>query len=269
MDGLLASTRIPISLLPARHIAEAARDQGVDLEDLRPRRRGERVLARRKEAVADVISTAIGRWWQHIPVWRRLDFTMQHQQQTQWCWAATSVSVAKHYRSWSGWTQCLMVNAEKGQTTCCTNGSSSACNQPHVLDAPLNRAEVLDHMVGGTLSYSDLQDEINAGRPVAWRIGWGGGGGHFAVIEGHRVLGGQWVAVDDPWYGASDVPLATLTGGTYQGNGTWTHTYFTKPQPFPWIEAEEVFEFPWVIWQQVSKPRGKAEPVAAAGGETR
>ncbi len=21
---------------------------------------------------------------------------------------------------------------------------------------------------------------------------------------------------------------ATLTGGTYQGNGTWTHTYFTQ-----------------------------------------
>ena len=28
--------------------------------------------------------------------------------------------------------------------------------------------------------------------------------------------------------GQSQVSVSTLTGGTYQGNGTWTNTYFTK-----------------------------------------
>lgn len=268
MDGVLATSRIPISLLPVQHVAEVARERGIDLDDFVPPRRGERVVVRPEAAVAEVLAEALVRWWEHIPIWKRLDFAMQHQQQTQWCWAATSVSVAKYYRSWSTWTQCAMVNAEKGQSTCCTNGSSDACNQPHVLNAPLSRAEVLDHMVSATVTYAELQTEIAAGRPVAWRIGWSGGGGHFAVIEGYRVLGGQWVAIDDPWYGESDVALTTLTGGTYQGTGTWTHTYFTKRQPFPWVfENEQVFEFPWVIWQEISKPRDKAQPVGAAGGE--
>jgi len=267
MDGVLATSRIPISLLPAQHVAEVARERGVDLDDFVPPRRDERVVVRPEADIAEVLAEALVRWWERIPVWRRLDFAMQHQQQTQWCWAATSVSVAKYYRSWSTWTQCGMVNAEKGQSTCCTNGSSDACNQPHVLNAPLSRAQVLDHMVSATVTYAELRAEIAAGRPVAWRIGWSGGGGHFAVIEGYRV-GSQWVAVDDPWYGESDVPLTTLTGGTYQGTGTWTHTYFTKRQPFPWVlEDEQVFEFPWVIWQEISKPRQKAQPIGAAGGE--
>ena len=29
-------------------------------------------------------------------------------------------------------------------------------------------------------------------------------------------------------YGQSLVSTSTLTGGTYQGNGTWTNAYFTK-----------------------------------------
>lgn len=269
MDGVLATSRIPITLLPSKYVAEVARERGVELDELEPPRREERSVVRRKSVLSDVLSEALVRWWHDIPIWQRIDFDMQHQQQTQWCWAATSVSVARYYRSWSTWTQCRMVNAEKGQTTCCVDGSSDACNQPHVLNAPLDRAEVLDHMVGGTVSYADVQAEINAGRPVAWRIGWSGGGGHFAVIEGHRVLGGQWVAVDDPWWGESDVPLSTLTGGTYQSTGTWTHTYFTKRQPFPWVHEQwQELEFPWHIWQEI-REHATAEPVGATGGEPR
>lgn len=33
--------------------------------------------------------------------------------------------------------------------------------------------------------------------------------------------------VTDPMNGQLLVSYATLTGGTYQGNGTWTNTYFT------------------------------------------
>ncbi len=55
-----------------------------------------------------------------------------------------------------------------------------------------------------------LEHKLDAGCPLAWRIGWSGGGGHFAVIEGYRTNGGPWVAVDDLRYGASDLALSTL-----------------------------------------------------------
>jgi hypothetical protein len=165
------------------------------------------------------------------PSWRRLSFAMQRQLQTQWCWAATTVSVARYYDGRTGWTQCGMVDAELGQRGCCHDGGSARCNRPHVLDSPLARARVLERKRSEPVGYSAIRTEIDAGRPVAWRIGWRGGGGHFAVIEGYQRTGGQWVAIDDSWYGQSDVEVATLTGGRYQQTGTWTHTYFTRPSP--------------------------------------
>ena len=46
-------------------------------------------------------------WWLEcrLRLWRRLAFTMQTQLQTQWCWAANSVSVSLFYDSASGWTR--------------------------------------------------------------------------------------------------------------------------------------------------------------------
>jgi hypothetical protein len=187
---------------------------------------------------------------------------MQTQLQTQWCWSATSVSVSHYYSPSSTWTQCEMVNEEKVQTTCCSDGGSMACNQPHSLNAPLDRAGVLAEFRGGSVDYATIQGEIDAARPLAWRIGWSGGGGHFAVIEGYRRFGGEWVAVDDPWFGASDVEVSSLTGGTYQGTGTWTHTYFTK-RPLRMIlpPEREAIRFPKRFWEQV-----RVEDDALAGG---
>lgn len=266
MERVLESSRIPLSLVPEELIATAARDEGIKLEELKPTRDGDYVVLTKAKDFNRVLAKAITDWWTKIPRWTRLNFNMQQQQQTQWCWAATSVSVALYYRFWSGWTQCEMVNEERGQTTCCQNGSSTACNQPNVLDSPLDRADVLDHMVSGTVSYEDIRTEIDSGRPLAWRIGWSGGGGHFAVIEGYQRFGTERVAIDDPWYGQSDVNVSVLTGGTYQGSGSWTHSYFTKRQPFgfPWFELEEV-RFPWPIWERITPE----EEVVGQGGERR
>src|SRR3954471_13335913 len=67
---------------------------------------------------------------------RTLTFGVQHQQEDQWCWAAVTSSVSAFYGVPS-WTQCRIVNAELGQTACCTRGSSKPCNQPWRLDKAL------------------------------------------------------------------------------------------------------------------------------------
>lgn len=251
MASVLNTSRVPISLVPERLVADAAHEQGVSPADLRPYRKGDDVVLSETLVARGVWESAIRRWWKLVPLWVRLEFTMQFQQQTQWCWAALSVSVSRYYTPWSGWTQCEMVNQEKGQSTCCQDGSASECNQPHVLDAPLDRAGVLNVMHLGTVAYDAIRDEIDAGRPVAWRIGWSGGGGHFAVIEGYQRFGAQWVAVDDPWYGSSDAALFTLTSGGYQGSGTWTHTYFTRRPPLIFVPPLEEIRLPWEIWERM------------------
>lgn len=155
-----------------------------------------------------------------------LPFSMQQQQQTEWCWAATSSSVSVYYDpSNSPWTQCKVVNAEQSQNTCCQNGGSSPCNQPWYLDKSLTRTRNYDHYTTGNLSINDLDTELAKGRPVGTRIGWSGGGGHFMVLAGASVSEKR-VHVHDPIYGDQDYDYDAYCN-SYQGSGTWTHTYYT------------------------------------------
>jgi Papain-like cysteine protease AvrRpt2 len=159
------------------------------------------------------------------PSWARLDLGMQRQLQDQWCWAAVSTSIA-HYFGSSGWTQCSVVSEEFDNGACCVDGSSAECNRPWYLDKALERVDVLKRKQSGMPDLDDVFEEIDRGRPVGIRIGWSGGGGHFVTIEGYQGDRDS-VAVEDPWYGASDVPVDSLRG-RYQGSGRWTHTYYTR-----------------------------------------
>ncbi|HEY4265526.1 MAG TPA: papain-like cysteine protease family protein [Micropepsaceae bacterium] len=160
-----------------------------------------------------------------------LNFNMQAQTQTNWCWAATSTSVSHFYWSASTWTQCSVASAELGRTDCCNASVPSACNVSWYLDRALTRTSNLQSMVTGTIGFDAILAELRAGRVVGARIGWSGGGGHFMCIYGcSRVIGTEYVDIDDPIYGKSHITLATFTSN-YQGSGSWTHTYYTKRYP--------------------------------------
>jgi hypothetical protein len=158
---------------------------------------------------------------------RRLDFDMEAQTQSNWCWAATSTSVSHFYWSWSNWTQCLVANGELGRNDCCGGNVPAACNVPWYLDLALTRTNNFVSYTG-VASFETVKAEIDAGRPVGARIGWNNGGGHFVVIYGYSIFGGeQYFNIDDPIYGKSQLTVADFTSN-YQGSGSWTHTYMTK-----------------------------------------
>ena len=182
----------------------------------------------------------LGPWWwlwQRIVrrlecllrLWRRLALAMQPQLQSQWCWAACSTSVSLFFDTAGTWTQCSVVNAELGQSTCCQDGSTAQCNQPWYLDRALTRTGNLASWSAGTATVAQLRSQVADGRPVGARIGWSGGGGHFVMIAGYRACDPEgYIDVRDPIYGSSDISLATFTS-SYQGAGSWTHTYYTEP----------------------------------------
>jgi hypothetical protein len=186
-----------------------------------------------------VVPALFLRWWWwlwhwllawldcHFHWWRRLSFTMEAQLQSQWCWAANATSVSHYYDSASPWTQCTVVNAELGQTTCCVDGSTPQCNQPWYLDLALTRTGNLASWTAGTATMAQVQSEILDGRPVGARIGWSGGGGHFVMIAGYRCAAVGYFDIRDPIWGSTDVAVATFTT-SYQGSGSWTHTYYTE-----------------------------------------
>ena len=251
MTNLLEASRIPLSVGLERAIVAAARDEGVQLDQLKPVSVGSDTVLEDVETARRVLERAVEHWREAAPKWMRLNFAMQAQLQSQWCWAATSVSVSSYYDSGAAWTQCSMVNAEKGLTTCCEDGSSEPCNAPNVLSAPLRRADVLDRMQQGSVDYDVIRREIDAGRPVGLRLEWSDTNtGHFVVIEGCQSSGDERVALEDPLAGAFDLPFTTLTEGLYQGTGTWTHTYLTRPQRVRPLRRDEI-RLASEIWERV------------------
>ena len=45
---------------------------------------------------------------------------------------------------------------------------------------------------------------------------------------GYSTQPNQRISIADPWYGNSVVPYAPFPSG-YQGGGTWTDSYTTRP----------------------------------------
>jgi hypothetical protein len=175
---------------------------------------------------------------------RRLTFRIQHQEQTEWCWAAVAASVQQYFEPDSEpaleLRQCKIANmvvqtdAVLNPITdpkCCKD--PQPCNQPASLETALKKIHkwrntlVADSSTGatGTLTFAQVQREIDRGRPVCAGITWKSGGGHFVVVRGYRALasGAHQLYIADPDNPSNLVDYDEFTMA-YFGEGTWTST---------------------------------------------
>jgi len=164
-----------------------------------------------------------------------INFQMQHQEQDNWCWAATSCSVERFYNQVSTWTQCKIANSALVRNDCCGAGAGGPCNQGWYLDRVLQLVGHMNVFSNGVINPDQIDGEMGQGRPVGIRTAWAGGGAHFLALRGRYTLWDanqqayiNWVSVSDPWYGDSEVLYSTFLN-SYQGSGTWAQTYTTKP----------------------------------------
>ncbi|NUP47010.1 MAG: hypothetical protein HOW97_06785 [Catenulispora sp.] len=158
-----------------------------------------------------------------------VNFVMQHQEQTYWCWDASTVSIAHYYDPGSTWTQCSLANAELSRNDCCVPaGQVSPCNQGRWPDTALTRIGHLSQRLDAALTPAQLGAQIARSAPVVCNIAWAGGGGHIVALRGRSLVDGvDHVSVGDPWYGDSDWSYSAFVNA-YQGNGTWNVSYETK-----------------------------------------
>ena len=162
---------------------------------------------------------------------QHLDFAIQAQQQNNWCWAATSASVASYFEPATNWTQCAIADAEVGPADCCGAGAGGeTCNKPWFLDTALDRVGHFRQFSGGALSTTQVGVELASSTPVGVRIGWNGGGGHFVIVRGRfrDDNGVEYVSVSDPWGGVNSDVTYNAFRNNYLGAGTWTHSYRTQ-----------------------------------------
>jgi len=163
--------------------------------------------------------------------WQRLDFNMQHQQQTEWCWAAVATSLALYYDPGSTWTQCSVANAMLPGRDCCGADASGACNAPMSLTNTLQTT--IGHLVRKipkAATFVEAQGEVDGGRPLGVRTAWGGddNNAHLLMIIGYHPLF-DMLGVDDPLYGKSDVDYTAFCTDYQNAGGVWNRTYFTTP----------------------------------------
>jgi len=169
-------------------------------------------------------------WTDHeTPPVVSLGLIEQQQQESEWCWLATTVSVTLYYDPASAWTQCSLANAMLGQTTCCNDGGSNSCNQPGYANQALMTTGHFASPPGGKPSLQTLMNQIEAGHPVSVNLQWNGGGGHNPAIDGYDNVDptAPTIDVEDPIWGKSTQDFNTFPAH-YQGGATWYESYFTE-----------------------------------------
>lgn len=169
-----------------------------------------------------------------------IDFDMQSQQHSNWCWAAVSVSIDRYFDPRSKWCQCRiasrMAKIRKLKVKNCgtcrkPKGVPKDCNRTWDLDRALT---IVNRLKGRprfkALSFKQIERRIRAGLPVCVRILWGQGpDAHFVVITG-RVRGrsGEWVDVEDPHSGSSTWRYDEFRSNYQYYQGRWVATFPIK-----------------------------------------
>ncbi|MFF4083065.1 papain-like cysteine protease family protein [Streptomyces sp. NPDC001777] len=168
-------------------------------------------------APADTAAPANG-----IAATRRLDITMQAQQKSNWCWAASGNTIA----TWFGrnYSQNQFCNAAFGRAQGyeCPNSQATLGN---VQDGLYWAGVTPGSYVTGWLRYPTVQAEIAAGRPVETRIQWSSGGGHMHVLYGYDDSG-SWVYWGDPWPSSNRYNWASHAWYVNNAEFSWTHSLY-------------------------------------------
>jgi len=151
------------------------------------------------------------------------EFDMQPQLESNWCWAAVSVSVDHYFSPLSTTTQCYVAGKVTGLDCC---GGVGDCDLPERLEDALQVVNI-NPVIDPPLTFDAVRQQIDAGRPVCVRIGWPDQQrGHFVVICGYRELTScqQLLAIADPFYAGSTIDFGEFNTN-YQGGGQWTDSY--------------------------------------------
>ncbi|MFI5531693.1 papain-like cysteine protease family protein [Kitasatospora sp. NPDC051853] len=171
-------------------------------------------LARPAAAQAPGAVTALGV--------RKLNLTMQQQQQTNWCWAASGNTIATYYGYTYSQNQFCNAAFNRSVNSSCPNNQATLGNvQTALRYIGINPGSY----VTGYLRYSTVQTEIDANRPVETRIQWSSGGGHMHVLYGYDT-GNNWVYWGDPWPSSYRYNWADYNYYVNNDTFSWTHSLY-------------------------------------------
>lgn len=150
----------------------------------------------------------------------RLNITMQAQQASNWCWAASGNTVATYYGYTYSQNQfCDLAFGNNLNASCANSQASLADDQNAFSSIGISPG----NYVTGYLYYSSVIREIDAGRPVIARIQWSSGGGHMEVLYGYDQSQ-SWVYWGDPWPSDNRYNWGAYSYYVDNNSFEWTHS---------------------------------------------
>jgi Papain-like cysteine protease AvrRpt2 len=156
---------------------------------------------------------------------------MQHQQETEWCWDAVSVSIDHYFNTNSPLTQPAFATHE-------LNVPLAEANQPRYIQFALQDLGRLESNPNGCLAFADIQKQLDANLPVVAHIEWDQGGAHYVLITGYQFspTGAPQVLVADPLMASGSVLVWDYATFVYayspshsQAEGYWVDTCLVHP----------------------------------------
>lgn len=161
--------------------------------------------------------------------------TPEQQEKTNWCWAATSVVVAKYYGKTTIYLSQggILVPVTQSNHALKTQGSTNN-NTRNITDIQsdfLNCYNISSSYTANSLSTGDTTSQLYSNTPVYIRQQWAGGtNGHAVLITGYITAAAQFRVMDPLTGGHLYHTYSTLTSAypdpLSNVTGTWTHTIY-------------------------------------------
>src|ERR1700685_859390 len=155
-----------------------------------------------------------------------LNFVMQPQQFSNWCWAAIAASLVNFYGIGRAKQEEIAASVVGFGRDASGEPIRGGSNVPAMLDEALRASGCYSHWSPGGPTFERIAREIEAGRPLCVSIEWRTGGGHYVVISGHHSESRE-LHVEDPKHGRS-VQRFDDFPNRYQGCGAiWRGVFWT------------------------------------------
>ncbi|AHH96819.1 putative secreted protein [Kutzneria albida DSM 43870] len=145
---------------------------------------------------------------------KKLNISQQVQQQNQWCWVGSGLTIAKFLGKDQGISQNGFCDLARGypQGSQCPNQAG----QLEWVQRAYQGLGMNPGQVSNPLSFSTVQSQINAGKPIETGIYWTAGGGHAQVIYGYDSSTSS-IFYGDPW--PSSPRYSQMAYNSYVRNG--------------------------------------------------
>jgi hypothetical protein len=160
-------------------------------------------------------------------------FALEPQQQSNWCWAAIAVSLARYYGV-GEFTQHQVALAVLGtrqvheEQVYGESVSPDRFNTIALLEDALQYVGCRASWTPGRPELRDIVAEIAAGRPVCACLQWRTGDAHYVVLTGCLAETGE-LTVEDPLQ-VHSLQKFDAFPGVYRSAGTvWRGVYWTAP----------------------------------------